>query len=88
VERQPDELWWWTWADGHGNASLATALADVVDIRSHTGTIDCDCAEVDSARLRTALDSMMKGELPRPRLSRKQYGTICALVPHQAKLAY
>jgi ATP-dependent helicase Lhr and Lhr-like helicase len=67
VERKDDELWWWTWAGGRGNASLAAALDRVIDpdgrpenhlLRLRPG--------IGHAELRAALDEMMSGELPPP----------------------
>jgi ATP-dependent helicase Lhr and Lhr-like helicase len=62
-----DELWWWTWADGRGNASLAAALDHVVDIggqpENHRLLLR---TEADPAELRAALDNMEGGELPPP----------------------
>ncbi len=68
VERQDDELWWWTWAGGRGNATLAAALDRVIDIdgrpENHRLRLR---TEVDPAELRTALDEMMvTSELPGP----------------------
>jgi ATP-dependent helicase Lhr and Lhr-like helicase len=67
VERQDDELWWWTWAGGRGNASLAAAMDHVVDIdgrpENHRLRLR---TEVDRAELRAALDDMMGGALPPP----------------------
>ncbi len=67
VERQDDELWWWTWAGGRGNATLAAALDRVVDIdgrpENHRLRLR---TEVGPAELRTAIDDITDGELPPP----------------------
>jgi len=67
VERQDDELWWWTWAGGRGNATLAAALERVVDVegRSENHRLRLR-AEVGKAELRAALDDMAACELPPP----------------------
>lgn len=58
VERQNDELWWWTWAGGRGNATLAAALDHVVDVDgrpdNHRLRLRTD---VNPAELRAALDA-------------------------------
>jgi len=68
VERQDDELWWWTWAGGRGNATLAAALEGVVDVDgrpdNHRLRLRTD---VDPAELRAALDNMIAvDQLPGP----------------------
>jgi ATP-dependent helicase Lhr and Lhr-like helicase len=67
VAPRGNELWWWTWAGGRGNASLATALTHVVDIEgqleNHRLRLRTD---VSLAKLRAALDDMKSGELPPP----------------------
>jgi ATP-dependent Lhr-like helicase len=67
VERHDDELWWWTWAGGRGNATLAAALDRVVDVdgrpENHRLRLR---TEVDPAELRAALDDVMAGNLPPP----------------------
>jgi ATP-dependent Lhr-like helicase len=67
VERQDDELWWWTWAGGRGNATLAAALDRVVDVDGPTENHRLRLrTEVDQAELRAALDEMAANELPPP----------------------
>jgi ATP-dependent helicase Lhr and Lhr-like helicase len=69
VERQDDELWWWTWAGGRGNATLAAALERIVDMEN--GRPDNNRirlrTEADPSELRAAIDEVMAGEdLPGP----------------------
>ncbi len=55
MERQDDELWWWTGAGGRGNGTLAAALDRVVDVddsRPDKHRLRLQ-AEVDPAELRT-----------------------------------
>lgn len=67
IERRDDELWWWTWAGGRGNATLAAALEHVVDADERP---ENHClrlrAEVGRKEFRRALDDMMASELPPP----------------------
>jgi ATP-dependent Lhr-like helicase len=67
VEREDDELWWWTWAGGRGNATLAAALNRVVDTgdrpENHRLRLR---AGVDRAELRAALDELLASEFPAP----------------------
>jgi len=74
VAPRGDELWWWTWAGGSGNASLAAALDHVVDIGGQPENHRLlPRTEVDPAELRAALDNMEGGELPRPWSQRKRH---------------
>src|SRR5262249_38786799 len=68
VERHDDELWWWTWAGGRGNATLAAALDRVVDVdgRPDNHRLRLLRTEVDPGELRTALDDMTAAQLPPP----------------------
>lgn len=67
VERHGDDLWWWTWAGGRGNATLAASLERVVDVEdrgeNHVIRLRPD---VDRATLRAALDAMTTGPLQPP----------------------
>ena len=67
VERQDDELWWWTWAGGRGNATLAAALNRVVDTggRAENHRLRLR-AGVDRAELRVALDELPTSKFPAP----------------------
>jgi ATP-dependent Lhr-like helicase len=68
VERHGDEQWWWTWAGGRGNATLAAALDWVVDVdgRAENHRLRLR-AGVDQAELGVALDEVVAiGELPGP----------------------
>ncbi len=68
VERHDGEQWWWTWAGGRGNATLAAALDRVVDVEGRPENHRLRLrADVDRAELRAALDEMVAaGELPGP----------------------
>jgi len=63
VQRHDDELWWWTWAGGRGNATLAAVLDRVVDVEgrpeNHRLRLRTD---VDPAELHAALDEAMVAE--------------------------
>lgn len=67
VERQDDELWWWTWAGSRGNATLAAALDRVVDIdgRPENHRLRLRIG-VDPGELRAAIETMMAGSPPPP----------------------
>ena len=68
VERLDDEQWWWTWAGGRGNATLAAALDRLVDIEGRPDNHRLRLrGDVDPAELRGALDAMLAAdELPSP----------------------
>ncbi len=67
VERLDDEQWWWTWAGGRGNATLAAALDRVVDVEGRPENHRLRLrAGVDPAEFRAALDQAMAAELPEP----------------------
>ena len=61
------ELWWWTWAGGRGNATLASALNDVVDVDGQPENHRLRLRpEVTLAELQAALDDMKSGGFLRP----------------------
>jgi len=67
VERLDDEQWWWTWAGGRGNATLAAALDRVVEVEGRPENHRLRLrADVGPAELRAALDQAMAEELPEP----------------------
>jgi ATP-dependent Lhr-like helicase len=67
VERRDDELWWWTFAGGRGNATLATALGPVADADGRADNHRLRLrGDVSPAELRAALDRLPAGEVPAP----------------------
>jgi ATP-dependent Lhr-like helicase len=66
VERHDDGVWWWTFAGGRGNATLAAALDSIVDDDrpdNHRLRLRSD---VDTANLRAALSAVSSADLPPP----------------------
>jgi ATP-dependent Lhr-like helicase len=67
VERQDDELWWWTFAGGRANATLAAALEHLVDANgkpeNHRLRLRTD---VDRTALSAALYDVLDAVLPPP----------------------
>jgi ATP-dependent Lhr-like helicase len=67
VEHRNDELWWWSFAGGRGNATLAAALDKVADAENrpdnHRLRLRID---VPARDLRAALDEVIDGDLPAP----------------------
>jgi ATP-dependent Lhr-like helicase len=59
VERLDDELWWWTYAGGRGNATLSAALGPLADEDARTDNHRLRLrSDISSRDLRTALDSL------------------------------
>lgn len=67
VERDGDDLRWWTWGGGRGNATLAASLPRLVDA---TDRVDNNVLrlrpDVDRATFRAALDGIAVGPLLPP----------------------
>jgi ATP-dependent Lhr-like helicase len=66
VERRDDEVWWWTFAGGRGNATLAAALASIVDDERPDNHRLRLRADVGAANLRAALSTASAAGLPPP----------------------
>ena len=67
VECQDDELWWWTFAGGRGNATLAAALEHIVDVEGRPENHRLRLrADVDRGVLTAALDDLRDAALPPP----------------------
>jgi ATP-dependent helicase Lhr and Lhr-like helicase len=70
IERQDDEVWWWTWAGGRGNATLTAALEQVVDAEGRPENHRLRLrAEIEPIQIRAALDDLTNEELPSPNVS-------------------
>jgi ATP-dependent Lhr-like helicase len=70
IEQRGDDLRWWTWAGGRGNATLAAALPHLVDeparLDNHSLRLR---PNLTSAQLRAAIDTAAAGELPAPEVT-------------------
>ena len=65
MRRTADEAVWWTWAGGRANATLATALADVVDLRTRYDNDRLVLRGEDAvAQLGEAVQAAQGAELP------------------------
>jgi len=67
VEVGEDEVRWWTWAGGRGNATLAAALPQLVDedgrVDNHSLRLRSD---VTLGRVRAAVDALDAGTMAAP----------------------
>ncbi|HET8684813.1 MAG TPA: hypothetical protein VFM54_23515 [Micromonosporaceae bacterium] len=67
VERHNGEVWWWTWAGGRGNATLAAALDGVVDVEGRPDNHRLRLRpDTDPTALHAALDRVAGDVLPPP----------------------
>jgi SAM-dependent methyltransferase len=70
VEVGEDDVRWWTWAGGRGNATLAAALPQLVDedgrIDNHSLRLRSD---VTLAQLRAVVDATREGEMAAPEVT-------------------
>jgi ATP-dependent Lhr-like helicase len=59
--------WWWTWAGARANATLASAMPDIVDSRTRYENDRIRLrGQVDAAALRSAFDAAANAPLPLP----------------------
>jgi hypothetical protein len=74
VAPRGDELWWFTWAGGRGNARLAAALDHIADIGGQPETTDC-CHARRSIRpnFEPRWTTWKAVSFPRPWSRRKRY---------------
>jgi ATP-dependent Lhr-like helicase len=70
IETREDDVRWWTWAGGRGNATLAAALPQLIDedggVDNHSLRLRSD---ITSAQLRAAIDAAVTAELPAPEVT-------------------